>query len=80
MRQLQHFGIGIDKYGLNSSLDGKRQRGQGFKECKFCNQKTPYDRMENSPYSPTICLVCGKDNNPKSRTYTEKHPNYGDKK
>lgn len=79
MRQLQHFGIRIDTYGLNSGLDGKRQKGQGIKDCKFCNQKTPYDKMENWKYGATICLVCGKDNNPQSKTYGEKHPNYGDK-
>jgi hypothetical protein len=79
MKQLRAFGIGIDRYGLNKGLDGKKQGLQGFKECKFCNQKTPYDKIENSIFSPTICLVCGKDNNPKSRTYEQKHSEYGDK-
>ena len=31
---------------------------QGVKFCKKCNQRTPYDRMENREDSPIKCLVC----------------------
>jgi len=45
---------------------------QGVKVCGFCKERTPYDRIENSEESPTICLVCERDNNPKSKTFGKK--------
>ncbi len=42
---------------------------QGVKKCVFCDQRTPYDRRENSEKSATFCLVCDKDNNKSSKTF-----------
>jgi len=47
----------------------KNYKSQGVKNCPLCKQRNPYDRIDNSEYSATICLRCGKDNNPKSKTY-----------
>jgi len=30
----------------------------GIKFCKKCEERTPYDRMENRKDSPIKCLVC----------------------